>query len=166
MREVAEAGKVNVGLAVADGSEMIYLASVRHERSRSHLPAPPRSRLPIEHTAVGRACLAAITDDERAGHYARLAGQHGTRWARLRTEIERARLAYRKRGWCLAEWLPGLPVVATAIRGPDGALRVLNIGFAAPRSERTRLARHHAPILLKLADDVRDAWTPFAGPAR
>lgn len=162
MRGVAEAERVNVGLAVADGTEMIYLDSVRRERSRTHLPAPPGSRLPMELTAVGRAYLAAISEEERAEHYERLAARYGARWPRLRASIERARVAHERRGWCVAEWLPGRPVVATALRGPDGSIRVLNVGFAATRAERSERVRRFAPILLTLAADIRTAWTSLA----
>jgi DNA-binding IclR family transcriptional regulator len=165
MRKVAEAERVNVGLAVPDGAEMVYLDSIRRERSRTHLPAPPGSRLPIEHTAAGRAYLAIVPDEQRAQHYARLAAQYGAKWPRLRTAIDGARTTHAQRGWCMAEWLPGLPVVATAMIGPDGSPRMLNIGFAAAPADRMALARHYAPILMSLAAEIRQTWQSLADPS-
>lgn len=161
MRRVADAEHVNVGLAVADGTEIVYLDSIRRERSRTHLPAPPGSRLPLELTAVGHAYLAAIPPAARAELFAAFAERHGATWPRLRAAIERARASCTQHGWCVAEWLPGLPVVATVIRAPDGSLRMLNLGFSASHAERQRLAQRYAPVLMKLASDMREAWQPF-----
>ena len=165
MQRVADAERVNVGLAVADGVEMIYLQSVRREPSRTHLPARPGSRLPMEHTAAGHAYLAVIPEAARLACLQRLAAQHRDDWPPLHAAIERSLAAYRRQGWCVAEWMPGLPVVATALHGPDGMYRILNISFAATASERPRLVRRYAGVLMTLAADVDRAWRAFPGMA-
>ncbi len=162
IRKLAEAEQVNVGLGVADGGEMMYLDSVRHEQSRAHVRATPGSRAPIEHTAAGHAYLAAISEEQRAEHFERLAAQYGANWERLRASIERARVSHQQRGWCVAEWLQGLTAVATVLRGPDGSLRVLNIAFATTPANRSQLVRRYAPVLMTLAEDVRRAWMSLA----
>jgi len=63
MRKEAERHKINVGLAVADRHEMVYLESVRYSRRVSWRSVVAGQRVPMELTSLGRAYLAAIGED-------------------------------------------------------------------------------------------------------
>jgi DNA-binding IclR family transcriptional regulator len=58
-RTMAEKRKINVGLAVADREEMVYLKSVRYNREPTLRNVVAGQRAPIELTSLGRAYLAA-----------------------------------------------------------------------------------------------------------
>ncbi|CAG9186821.1 helix-turn-helix domain-containing protein [Cupriavidus pinatubonensis] len=57
MEKVARSEKVNVGLAVADAGEMVYLESVRGSRQGVSWRLMPGSRVPIASTSLGYAYL-------------------------------------------------------------------------------------------------------------
>jgi DNA-binding IclR family transcriptional regulator len=55
MRTEAEQRKINVGLAVADGDEMVYLESVRYSHRVAWRNVVAGQRAPMELTSLGRA---------------------------------------------------------------------------------------------------------------
>ena len=66
MRSEAEQRKINVGLAIADRDEMVYLESVRYSRRVSWRNVVAGQRVPMELTSLGRAWLAVATDEQRS----------------------------------------------------------------------------------------------------
>jgi DNA-binding IclR family transcriptional regulator len=55
MRKVSEKLKLNVGLAVADRLEMVYLESIRYRKNVALRAVASGQRVPIERTSLGRA---------------------------------------------------------------------------------------------------------------
>src|SRR5690606_23627405 len=83
MNALAEKYHVNIGLAIADRDEMVYLESLRaHKRvSPRHIVAG--QRVPIELTSLGRAYLSTLTPAERAPLYDVFAQRNVRRWTQL-----------------------------------------------------------------------------------
>src|SRR3546814_10476856 len=65
MRSIAEEFKINVGLAIRDRDEMVYLESVRYNRKVSLRNVVAGLRVPIALTSLGRAYLAKADQAER-----------------------------------------------------------------------------------------------------
>jgi DNA-binding IclR family transcriptional regulator len=158
MKKVAEGEKINVGLAVADQQEMVYLESLRESRRGVFRRAVRGSRFPMELTAGGRAYLAGLAPGPREAMLAGIAPRHGSAWAEIRREIDMARADIAARGFCVANWQPGLTGVAAPMIGPDHGLYAINIGFHSTEVEATPLVTRYAPMLLQLVTDVRAAW--------
>ena len=160
IRKMAEHEKINVGLAIADQHEMIYLAALRKSedgisRTRRLVPG---SRVPIEATAVGRACLTLLPEAQRDELLHQLAAKYGGKWADLKSDILRSMDELSRIGYCTAVWLPGLIGIGTAIRAPDGIVYGVNISFQFEQQNRDQLVERYAPMLLQLARDIQHAW--------
>ncbi|SPA18239.1 Transcriptional regulator IclR family [Cupriavidus taiwanensis] len=166
MRRVAEAGKVNVGLAVGDQLEMVYLASIRHSRdsvSRTRRVVPG-SRVPMELTAIGLSWLAAQPEEVRRDLLAGIAARQGEAWTGMRARVLRGIAQAQRHGHCTAAYQPGhLLAVGAAFSGPDQQLYGLNISYPCNDAERRRDHARHAAQLTRLVAEIQQAWRRAAG---
>ncbi|AJG22636.1 Transcriptional regulator, IclR family [Cupriavidus basilensis] len=157
MRKIAEAEKVNVGLAVPDQTAMVYLAAVRHSRdsvSRTRRVAPG-TRVPMELTSIGMAWLAAVPAGVRDQFLARIEEKAGGEWPALHEELSRGIAQAQAQGYCSANYQPGhLTAVGAAFRGPDHQWYGLNISFPHKPSEKPRDVARYAPLLLGLIEKI------------
>ncbi|MFS8930756.1 IclR family transcriptional regulator [Cupriavidus taiwanensis] len=166
MRKVAEAGKVNVGLAVGDQLEMVYLASIRHSRdsvSRTRRVVPG-SRVPMELTAIGLSWLAAQPEEVRRDLLAGIAARQGEAWPGMRARVLRGIAQAQRHGHCTAAYQPGhLLAVGAAFSGPDQQLYGLNISYPFNDTERRRDHARYAAQLERLVAEIQQAWRRAAG---
>lgn len=165
MREVAEGLRINVGLAVADAGDMIYLDSVRKSRLGLFRHVQPGSRLPIAETALGRAWLAGSAPSVRQVELEALAARHGSRWPVLSREIGRSIAQVERLGYCAVSWQTGLVSIATPLVLPGHPVHAFNISYPvqaeAQGSGRTR--QRYASLLLRSAARLREALGPDSG---
>jgi len=150
MRALAEGRHVNVGLAVADQLEMVYLDSIRHSRLGIFRYLLPGSRIPIAPTALGRAYLAGMRAVPRQQLVARLEQAYTGTWPEQQRGIHKALWDVRQKGYCYAQWAVGMAAVATPLQTPDGALYALNISFPVLALTDTDGAHAHAAQLITL----------------
>ena len=158
MKKVAEGEKINVGLAVADQSEMVYLESVRESRRGVFRRAGPGSRFPMELTAGGRAYLAGLSNAKRDIVMKALAARYASGWAEARREIEAAGQGIERNGYCVASWQPGLTAIAAPLVAPDRSLYSVSIGFHSAPAQQQELVQRYAPMLLQLVEDIQASW--------
>lgn len=153
MRELAEREHLNVGLAMADRDEMVYLESIRYNRRASLRSVVAGQRVPMALTSLGRAWLAVASEDERAALMANFQDRFAN-WSTLEGEIRKAVVHVRRHGWCSAGWQPEVVAVSTPLQVDGHAVHVLNVSLStkAPVSEA---AERLAPLLMGLAADVR-----------
>jgi len=172
MRAIAEAEHVNVGLAVADQTEMVYLASIRHSQDSVSLTrrVAPGTRVTMERTAIGLAYLAMLPAAVRQDLLQRIETRLGERWERRAAVIARRIAQAQRRGYCVAAYQPGhLAAVGTAFIGPDQQLYGLNISYPQRPGHGRHDSERYAAMLLGLAQRVGMAghWggAPVAGAA-
>lgn len=134
MRAAAEKLRVNVGLAVADRLEMVYLESIRYNRKVSLRSVVAGQRVPIELTSLGRAYLCAIPEPERRELMARLGQQRLSGWRPIREEILTAVQLFGRKGYCTASWQPEVVAMAIPIVTPSGFIYVLNMSVTTHQS--------------------------------
>jgi DNA-binding IclR family transcriptional regulator len=156
MRAVAEKGRINVGLAVADGEEMVYLESVRYNRKPTLRKVVAGQRVPIELTSLGRAYLAAAPDAVRNALLARIRSRRRTGWRALEGEIVDAVQHVRQHGYCVACWQPEVVALATPIVVEGHPIHVLNISVST-QAAPGMVAGELRPRLMELAARVREA---------
>ncbi len=147
-RPLVAACQETVQLAILDGMEVVYLAKEDGTRP-VRLVSSVGQRLPAHATALGKALLAGLADEELA---ARLAGARLAPLTprtivsarRLRDELARVR----RDGHALddEETLEGLCCVAAPVRGPGGQV-VAAMSISAPKS---RLSESEVSRLAKL----------------
>lgn len=159
MREVAQEHHVNVGLAVADQVEMVYLVSIRHSQdSVSKLRrVTPGTRVPIDKTAVGQAYLAALPQQVLHSVLDRIGAS--SRVTQRRKELENTVKQVKKRGYSIAAFMPGNEAVGRAFIGPDHQLYAMNISFEAREDAIARDRRHFSELLKTLCEQTRKAWS-------
>lgn len=161
MRSVAQDLKVNVGLAVADCGEMVYLKSVRYHPKLSLRSVVTGQRIPMELTSLGRAYLAVAGDAERALLQDSVERRHPGGWPELARAIDQAAASVRKRGFCTASWQPEVVALAAPLVIPHRPIHVLNISVSTPEPVADVVAQLGAP-LLNLRDQIMERLAALA----
>ena len=161
MQAEAEKRKINVGLAVADGDEMVYLESVRYSRRVFWRNVVAGQRVPMELTSLGRAWLAAATPEQRAALMARFKSRRAARgWRQLEREITQALADVASKGYCWASWQPEVVALATPLRhGARQSVCVLNMSVNSTEPPERVIERLGGP-LLELARRLERSFTP------
>ena len=154
MRELAEGRRVNVGLAEADGEEMVYLESVRRHRGSQFRHVTAGSRIPVELTSLGRAHLATLPRAELHAALARLRARRGSAWPPLGREIREAIAAVAREGYCHASWQPGVLALAAPLRLAGQPGYVMNLSLATEHITAAEIRDDLAPLLLGLVRQV------------
>lgn len=159
MKAVAEGESINVGLAVPDQYEMIYLESVRESRRGIFRRIVPGSRTPMEATSLGRSYLYTLETAARQKILRHIAAKYTHGWDEMQTQIDKAFAALASKGYCVAAWQHGMMAMATPLKAPDQSRYALNLSFPSTDAEanEAQVARY-APKLLQLAKDITRAW--------
>lgn len=155
MRAVAEANKVNVGMAAPDRDEMVYLESIRYNRRAALRSVVSGQRVPMELTSLGRAYLAVAPEAERQALLALFEQRRGAQWAGMAEEIRAAAESVARRGYCAAAWQPEVVAIATPLRAGSSPL-VLNLSVSTTEP-LARVARELGPRLLEMAQRIEKA---------
>lgn len=162
MKGVAEGEKINVGLAIGQQNEMLYLESLRESRRGVFRRAGPGSLFPMDLTSSGRAHLTGIPPEERALLMAQFAAVRGDQWSVIQREICAAQDDIERKQYCTAHWQPGLTVIATPLLAPDQQLYSISIGFHELDGNTTNDVERYAPKLLALRENIKIAWEQLA----
>ena len=153
MMELALQHEVSVGLASRDRLNLIFV-DVCRSRLLSTLHLEVGSRVPMPTTAVGRAFLAGVPDDERTFYIERFEERFGRDdWAELRPLVEDGIAQVHDRGFCYVEdeWLKGMRAVATPLVATDrSAVMSMMCGAPAFRVDRDKLENELGPRLSRL----------------
>lgn len=156
MRTEAEQRKINVGLAVADGCEMVYLESVRYSRRVAWRNVVAGQRVPMELTSLGRAWLSAAPEEARQRLMARFRGRRDSGWRDLAIEIDAAIASVDLHGYCWASWQPEVVALAMPVVVADHPIYVLNMSITGDTGTEDVVERLSAP-LLSLGRRLQDA---------
>lgn len=153
MREVAQKRQINVGLAAADGDDMVYLESFRFNQRSSLRTVVSGQRVPMELTALGRAHLATLGDDERTARLASLEHGGSRHWRPIKAQIMEAIEQVRRLGYCIATWQPEVVAIATPLEVAGHPPLVLN--FSVRTTDATsEISGTLAMPLLQLRDAI------------
>lgn len=165
MQDLAEAERVNVGLAIGDQTEMVYVVSIRHSGdsvSRTRRVAPG-TRVPMDSATIGLAWLAMQTPAVRDELLGRIAARAGARWAREGSGILRRIAQAQRQGYCAAPYQYGhLAAVGTAFTGVDGEVYGLNISYPQRTGHGREDSLRYGGMLLALAGRMELAAVSLA----
>lgn len=158
MREVSDGQRINVGLALADDSDVVYLDSVRKSQLGIFRHIMAGTRLPMAETALGRAWLGGQTAAVRKQMLALLALRYEGRWTPIRRELSAAFAAIQRDGYCGREHRSGVMAVAAPLVLAGHPVHALNISYRAPTDgEGEALERQYGAMLLQMAERIRNA---------
>jgi DNA-binding IclR family transcriptional regulator len=155
MQRLAEETQSTVGLAVPDGSSVVYLEYAKTRSARAYDVAIGY-RLPIARTVLGRSCLSAMSADARDGLLREIRrSTKRAEWPELERRIAAAMDSVWKRGFCVgggeispANRAVGIPFVQSG--------RIYAFNCVAPAFEFSddRMANEIGPGLIKLVRDL------------
>jgi len=154
MRETG--GAVAVG--GRDRHSMIYFGQSRNGLLGVQLDVG--SRVPIATTAMGRAYIWALPDDERAALLRELRDHYGSRWSRMRDGIERAGEMVARQGFTISagEWQDDVHAVGVSLKLSDGTgPYAFNCGAPAFRFTEDRLINDIGPRLVTMVRNIEAA---------
>jgi len=157
MQELAERAQASVSLGGRDGVEMVYLESCRSNAPLT-LNLEIGSHIPLAVTAMGRAYLAGLSDEERAPVLDRLKAEAGKDWAKVLKDIQTAISEVEQKGYCLSisDWHDGINAVGVPLRPVDGtAPLALNCGGAAATLTVEKIETDIGPRLVALSRQLR-----------
>src|SRR5229473_8501029 len=155
MRETG--GAVAVG--GRDRLSMIYFGQSRNGLALG-VQLDVGSRIPIATTAMGRAYLWALPDEERASLLRELREHYGSRWPRMRDGIERAGETVAKLGFTISagEWQNDVHAVGVGLKLNDGTgPYAFNCGAPAFRFTEDRLRNDIGPRLVAMVRNIEAA---------
>ncbi|MDZ5456747.1 IclR family transcriptional regulator [Azohydromonas lata] len=147
MRTEAEKLKINVGLAVADRDEMVYLESVRYSRRVAWRNVVAGQRVPMELTSLGHAWLAAADEPVRKRLLAHFKARRRGEWSGLSREITQAVANVKNAGYCWASWQPQVVALATPVVLGKHPVHVLNMSVTGEETPQAVVDRLHEPLL-------------------
>jgi DNA-binding IclR family transcriptional regulator len=154
MRETG--GAVAVG--GRDRHSMIYFGQSRTGLLGVQLDVG--SRVPIATTAMGRAYIWALPEDERATLLRELRDHYGNRWPKMRDGIERAGEMLAHHGFTISagEWQEDVHAVGVPLKLNDGTgPYAFNCGAPAFRFTEDRLINDIGPRLVTMVRNIEAA---------
>jgi DNA-binding IclR family transcriptional regulator len=157
--EVMQATDGAVAVGGRDRLSMIYFGQSRGG-STLGVQLDVGSRVPIATTAMGRAYIWALPDDERASLLRELREHYGNRWPRMRDGIERAGEDVARHGFAISagDWHDDIAAVGVALKLNDGTgPYAFNCGAPAFRFTEERLRRDIGPRLVSMVRQIEAA---------
>ena len=153
MRKASEKLKLNVGLAVADRFEMVYLESIRYTKNVALRTVASGQRVPIERTSLGRAWIAQLDSQSRMQLLIELKKQKINNWPQIEKEIQEAIESMSEKGYCVAKWLPEISAISTSVQLLNGNYASLNFSTPA-ESNLNELIENFTPALFELKNKI------------
>jgi DNA-binding IclR family transcriptional regulator len=148
-----------VAVGGRDRHSMIYFGQSRNGLTLG-VQLDVGSRIPIATTAMGRAYIWALPDDERSNLLRELREHYGSRWSKMRDGIERSGEIVAKRGFAISagEWQDDVHAVGVALKLNDGTgPYAFNCGAPAFRFTEDRLLGDIGPRLVAMVRNIEAA---------
>ncbi|TXI12408.1 MAG: IclR family transcriptional regulator [Polynucleobacter sp.] len=154
MVALSEKLQLNIGLAVADSCEMVYLEAVRYNKKTALRNIVMGHRVPMELTSLGRAWLAANKPEIREKTLEELKVHRSKDWGKISSEINQAILETLEKKYCSTAWLPEVVAISTPIEINNHPIYVLNMSRTT-KEDLNSFARNHSKELLNLAKEIK-----------
>jgi len=133
MQELADYSHTVVSVGTRDRLGMIYLDGRHSTDATVSLRREPGTRVPMATTAMGRALLCGLPEEERSQLLDHIRRRDEAGWPTHRAGIEQALCDYRERGFCLSigDWRSDVNAVGVPML-PIAGSRLLTFNCAAP----------------------------------
>lgn len=162
-RPFMEALSKDIDLTVSFGTRdrlgLVFLEVVRpRTETRLVTNTDVGSVLPLASTSIGLAYIVAAPVKERAQILQSLSRRHGSEWAQLRQNIEKAHLEYAQQGFVITQrsWGRDVNGVGVPMRLPErNALYAFHCAGPAGQLPMQRIRREIGPKLLEMIRNIR-----------
>lgn len=159
MQALAEHSQGAVNLGVREGMHMVYVDTYR-SASNLLIQLDVGSKLPLSTSAMGRAYICALPEEERADLLEDIRLNDEARWPEVKAGIDLAMKEYREFGYCLSlgSWRNEVNAVGVPLVMADGS-GILTFSCGGPAFQLTKnmLENDIGPRLLNLVGNVRTA---------
>jgi DNA-binding IclR family transcriptional regulator len=155
-----------VAVGARDRLSMIYVGQARSSLTVG-VQLDVGSRIPIATTAMGRAYIWALENEDRAALLKELREHYGHRWPRIKDGIERAGEMIAKQGFAISagEWHDDIHAVGVPLTLNDGTgPYAFNCGAPAFRFSEDRLLNDIGPRLVAMVRNIEAALGGVAAP--
>ena len=124
LAEIAEQGVYSLALAVPNGHNMVYILEAESQKLNA-LRLEVGVRIEMVKTALGRAYLGGLNDDQLHAIYSQLMHVYGDEWPEWMQRIEKSRSEVQSAGFCLVEqeWRTDMRSVAVPVYSNDGTVK-------------------------------------------
>lgn len=153
MQELADYAEASVSLAARDGVHMVYLENCVARANMITLRIDVGARTRIANTAMGRALLCGLPEDERVEllEAIRQATPKGE-WATVKAGIDQGASDYRDKGFCfsLGDWRENVNSIAVPLVQSDRSVLAINCGGPAWQLSAEKLEQEIGPRLVEI----------------
>ena len=159
MQALADDVRCAVALATRDAMAMLYVESCRGS-SAIRIDLDVGSHLKLATSAIGRAYIAGLGQDDRVQLMAKLQVREGAAWPAMRKGLESALDHHREHGFVVSagDWKSEVNAVGVPLGVGSGSLAyALNCGGPAYALPRERLESELGPKLVATAARIRSA---------
>lgn len=155
MEELAQELDISVALGTRDRLQMIYLEHYQGQGSLT-IRLDVGSRIPLATTAMGRALLVVVSEEERAYLMERMQRHFGKDWDEVKEGIEAAVTEYRNRGYVSSrgDWSHDVNAVGVPLVLPDSTVVAFNCGGPSFLLNQRRLDEELGPKLRHMVSNV------------
>jgi DNA-binding IclR family transcriptional regulator len=154
MQELADSTEASVSLAARDGLHMVYLENCVASANMIALRIEVGARTRIANTAMGRALLCGLAEDERAVLIAQIRQSTPKgEWQQIKAGIDQGALDYREKGFCfsLGDWRENVNSIAVPLIQADRSILAINCGGPAWQLSAEKLEQEIGPRLVEIS---------------
>jgi len=154
MQELADSVEASVSLAARDGLHMVYLENCVARANMIALRIDVGARTRIANTAMGRALLCGLHEEERTELIAeiRRATPKGE-WLKIKAGIDQGAIDYQEKGFCfsLGDWRENVNSIAVPLIQADGSVLSINCGGPSWQLSAKKLEKDVGPRLVEIS---------------
>lgn len=161
MQALAEHTQASVNFGIRDGLNMVYIDTYRNASTYS-VQLDVGSQIPIATTSMGRAYLAALSEEKRKTLVEQIRLSDQENWPRIKEGIDQALIDYREKGYCfsLGDWRPETHAIAVPLVAEEGGeIMVFSCSGASFQLRPQVIENDIGPRLLNLVGNVKTALT-------
>jgi DNA-binding IclR family transcriptional regulator len=158
MMDLADYAKAAVALAARDRLQMVYVDVVQGGGNMT-MRRQVGSYLPLAQSSVGRACLAAMPESERAFLMEHIRNRDPEAWPLVRRGLELAFRDYEDYGYCLSigEWHKDVNSVAVPLVHKQYGVVAFNCGGPSFQLPQEKLEDDIGPRLITMVHNIGSA---------
>jgi len=154
MQELADNAEASVSLAARDGLHMVYLENCVARANMITLRIDVGARTRIANTAMGRALLCGLPDEDRADLITQIRQSIPKgEWQQIKAGIDQGIIDYQEKGFCfsLGDWRENVNSIAVPLVQADNSVMAINCGGPAWQLSAEKLENEIGPRLIEIS---------------